>query len=159
LISGYIDFIREMQLLEILLLRYINDADFKKHIDELELLSEGEVRIDRVYQPTETIPIDRLIRHFNYKWEIASLRLRVAHSALYDFFNSENLYRFDETPNSHEQVIQITKRRLLKTNFIEDICYITLQLIQNNFSPTVSSNIQRDHLEIAYHLLDQLGNQ
>jgi len=76
-----------MQFLKVLLLRYINDSDLDQHIDELQLLSEGEVRIDREYQPIETIPIERLIRHFNYKWEIVSLRLRIAHSALYDFFS------------------------------------------------------------------------
>ena len=148
-----------MQFLETLLLRYINDSDLDQHIDELQLISEGEVRTDGDFQPIESIPIEGLIRHFNYKWEVAYLRLRIAHSALYDFFNSENLYNFDETPHSHEQVIQITKRRLFRIDLTGDICHTTLLLIQNNFSPTFLSNSQRDHLQIAYRILDQLGDR
>jgi len=148
-----------MQYLEILLLRYINDSDLDQHIEELQLISEGEVRIDRNYQPIESIPFERLIRHFNYKWEVAYLRLRIAHSALYDFFNSENLYIFDDTPHSHKQIIQITKRRLSRIDFTGNICRTTLLLIQNNFSPTLLSNFQRDHLQIAYLILDQLGDR
>jgi len=148
-----------MQLLEVHLLRYINDLDLNYHIDELQFLSEGEACINRVYRPVGFIPFEQLVRHFEYKWEVVSLRLRIAHSALYDFFNSENLYDFVETPYSHDQVIQLTKRRLSRIDFTRDICHITIQLIQNNFSPTILSNTQRDHLRIVYRLLDQLGNR
>jgi len=148
-----------MQLLEVHLLRYINDLDLNYHIDELQLLSEGEACINRVYRPVGFIPLEQLTRHFEYKWEVVSLRLRIAHSALYDFFNSENLYNFVEIPRSHEEVTQKTEKRLLQIELTRDICHITLQLIRNTSTSAFSNIIQREQLQIAYRLLDQLGTQ
>jgi len=148
-----------MQLLEIYLLRYINDQDLDKHIEELQLLHEGEAYINRTYQLVGEVPIHQLIRHFHYKWEVLSLRLRIAHSMLYDSFNSENLYNFDEEPHTREEIVQATARRLSKIELTKQICYITLHLIQNIDPFESSSNIERDHLRIAYRLIHQLGDQ
>jgi len=148
-----------MQLLEVYLLRYINDPDLDKHIEELQILHEGEIRIDRTYQPIGDISIQQLIRHFNYKWEVVSLRLRIAHSMLYDFFNSENLYNFDEEPQTREEIIQSSEKRLSRLEITKKLCYITLHLLQNIDPTEFPTYIQRDHLRIAYQLIHQLGNQ
>jgi len=148
-----------MQLLEIYLLRYINDQDLDKHIEELQLLHEGEAYISRAHQPIGEVPIHQLIRHFHYKWEVLSLRLRIAHSMLYDFFNSKNLYtNFEEEPYTREEITQLTERRLSKVEITKKLCYITLHLIQNIDPSDFPTYIQRDHLRIAYQLIHQLGD-
>jgi len=150
-----------MQLLEIHILRYLNDPDLNNYLDdELQLLSEGEARINREHQTIQDIPIQQLIRHFFFKWEIVILRLRVAHPTLHNFFNSENFYNFEERPNStREEITRTAEDRLCSLYLTQDICAITIQLIHNIPPSVLPDNFQQIRLDTAYSLFHEFRDQ